>query len=63
MTLSEAIELQKQRIAQTASKQDRQWLQWLLELRTLRGQAHRLETENRRLRADYETLLLQSRPQ
>ena len=46
-----------------SNKQDRQWLQWLLELRTLRGQAHRLETENRRLRADYETLLLQSRSQ
>ncbi len=62
MTLNEAIEYQKKRVEQTASKQDRQWLQWLLELRALRGQVNRLEGENQSLRADYETLLLQNRP-
>jgi hypothetical protein len=39
---------------------DRQLLQWLLELRTLRGQNRHLESENRRLKRDYEKILLQN---
>jgi hypothetical protein len=39
---------------------DRQLLQWLLELRTLRGQAKLLESENGRLKRDYEKAIKQS---
>jgi len=37
-----------------------QLLQWLLELRTLRGQIRYLDDENKRLKQDYEKLLRQS---
>jgi hypothetical protein len=39
---------------------DRQLLQWLLELRTLRAHARQLENENRRLKRDYEKIIRQS---
>jgi hypothetical protein len=39
---------------------ERQILQWLLELRTLRGHIKELETENRRLKRDYERGLKQN---
>jgi hypothetical protein len=39
---------------------ERQLLQWLLELRTLRGHVRELELENRRLKKDYEKVVRQS---
>jgi hypothetical protein len=39
---------------------ERQLLQWLLELRTLRGHVKDLETENRQLKRDYERGLKQN---
>ncbi|MBN2347169.1 MAG: hypothetical protein JXO51_12375 [Candidatus Aminicenantes bacterium] len=39
---------------------ERQQLQWLLELRTLRGHIRELEQENERLKRDYEKVLKQS---
>jgi hypothetical protein len=39
---------------------ERQILQWLLELRTLRGHIRELETENKRLKKEYERGLKQN---
>jgi hypothetical protein len=39
---------------------ERQLLQWLLELRTLRGHVKELELENKQLQRDYEKVLKQS---
>jgi hypothetical protein len=39
---------------------ERQLLQWLLELRTLRGHVKELELENKQLQRDYEKALKQS---
>jgi hypothetical protein len=39
---------------------ERQLLQWLLELRTLRGHVKELELENKRLKKDYERGLKQN---
>jgi hypothetical protein len=39
---------------------ERQLLQWLLELRTLRGHVKELELENKQLQRDYEKALRQS---
>ena len=39
---------------------ERQLLQWLLELRTLRGAVKELELENRQLKRDYEKVLRQN---
>jgi hypothetical protein len=39
---------------------ERQLLQWLLELRTLRAHIRELELENRQLKKDYEKVLKQS---
>jgi hypothetical protein len=39
---------------------ERQLLQWLLELRTLRVHIRELELENRQLKKDYEKVLKQS---
>lgn len=39
---------------------ERQLLQWLLELRTLRGHIRELEQENKRLKKDYEKVVRQS---
>ena len=38
---------------------ERQLLQWLLELRTLRGHIRELEQENKRLKKDYEKVKTQ----
>ena len=39
---------------------ERQLLQWLLELRTLRGHVRELEAENKQLKKDYERVIKQS---
>lgn len=39
---------------------ERQLLQWLLELRTLRGHIRELELENKMLKKDYERVIKQS---
>jgi hypothetical protein len=39
---------------------ERQLLQWLLELRTLRGHVRELELENKMLKKDYERVIKQS---
>lgn len=60
MTLDNYIEIQLVKVKISRKPIDRQMLQWLLELRTLRAQVRQVESENRRLRLDYEKLLLQS---
>ena len=60
MTLDNYIEIQLVRVKISRKQNDRQLLQWLLELRTLRGQIRHLESENKRLKRDYEKVLLQS---
>ncbi len=42
---------------------ERQLLQWLLELRTLRGHVRELELENRQLKKDYEKAVRQGEKQ
>ncbi len=39
---------------------ERQLLQWLLELRTLRAHVRELEMENRQLKKDYEKMVRQN---
>lgn len=60
MRLDDYIEIQLVRVKISRKQADRQLLQWLLELRTLRGQNRQLESENRRLKREYEQVLLQS---
>jgi hypothetical protein len=60
MTLDDYIEIQLVRVKISRKQNDRQLLQWLLELRTLRGQIKHLESENKRLKRDYEKVLIQS---
>ncbi len=60
MTLDNYIEIQLVKVKISRKPIDRQMLQWLLELRTLRAQVRQVESENKRLRLDYEKLLLQS---
>ena len=60
MRLDDYIEIQLVKVKISRKQIDRQLLQWLLELRTLRAQAKQLETENKRLKLDYEKLLLQT---
>lgn len=60
MRLDDYIEILLVRMKISHKQIDRQLLQWLLELRTLRGQAKILESENRRLRQDYEKAIKQS---
>ena len=59
MTLDDYIEIQLVKVKISRKQIDRQLLQWLLELRTLRGQAKILESENKRLRQDYEKAIKQ----
>ncbi len=42
---------------------ERQQLQWLLELRTLRGHVRELELENKQLKKDYEKAIRQNEKQ
>lgn len=60
MTLDDYIEIQLVRVKIASKQADRRMLQWLLELRTLRGQIRHLESENKRLKRDYEKSLLQN---
>jgi hypothetical protein len=60
MTLDDYIEIQLVKVKISRKQVDRQLLQWLLELRTLRGQIRHLESENKRLKKDYEKVLLQN---
>jgi hypothetical protein len=60
MTLDNYIEIQLVRVKISRKPIDRQILQWLLELRTLRAQVRQIESENKRLRHEYEKILLQS---
>jgi len=60
MSLDDYIEILLVRMKIAHKQIDRQLLQWLLELRTLRGQAKLLESENGRLKQDYEKAINQS---
>ncbi|MBE0664513.1 MAG: hypothetical protein E4H23_00960 [Chrysiogenales bacterium] len=60
MTLDNYIEIQLVKVKISRKQTDRQLLQWLLELRTLRAQIRNLESENKRLRRDYEKVLLET---
>ncbi len=60
MRLDDYIEILLVRMKISHKQIDRQLLQWLLELRTLRGQAKLLDGENKRLRQDYEKVIKQS---
>ena len=60
MTLDDYIEIQLIKVKISRKQADRQLLQWLLELRTLRGQVKHLEVDNKRLKRDYEKALLQN---
>jgi hypothetical protein len=60
MRLDDYIEILLVRMKISHKQIDRQLLQWLLELRTLRSQAKLLESENRQLRQDYEKAIKQS---
>jgi hypothetical protein len=59
MRLDDYIEILLVKMKLSHKQIDRQLLQWLLELRTLRGQIRHLESENRRLKRDYEKGLFQ----
>ncbi|MFH2107493.1 MAG: hypothetical protein ABII93_02385 [Chrysiogenia bacterium] len=60
MTLDNYIEIQLVKVKISRKQIDRQLLQWLLELRTLRGQIRNLESENKQLKRDYEKVLLET---
>jgi len=60
MSLDNYIEILLVRMKIAHKQIDRQLLQWLLELRTLRGQSKLLESENKRLKQDYEKAIKQS---
>ena len=60
MNLDDYIEILLVRMKITHKQIDRQLLQWLLELRTLRAQAKLLERENKNLKQDYEKAIKQS---
>jgi hypothetical protein len=60
MTLNDYIEIQLVKVKISHKQIDRQLLQWLLELRTLRGQVRKLEIDNKHLKRDYEKLHLQN---
>lgn len=60
MKLDDYIEILLVKVKLSRKKTDTQLLQWLLELRTLRGQIRYLDDENKRLKQDYEKHLRQS---
>ncbi len=60
MRLDDYIEILLVKMKISHKQIERQLLQWLLELRTLRGQLKQLETENRRLKKEYEKAVKQS---
>jgi hypothetical protein len=59
MRLDDYIEILLVRMKISHKLIDRQLLQWLLELRTLRSQSRLLESENKRLRQEYEKAIKQ----
>ena len=59
MRLDDYIDILLVRMKISHKQIDRQLLQWLLELRTLRGHVRQLESDNRRLKRDYEKVLRQ----
>jgi len=60
MRLDDYINILLVKMKITHKQIERQLLQWLLELRTLRGAVKELELENRQLKRDYERVLKQS---
>lgn len=60
MRLDDYINILLVKMKVTHKPIERQLLQWLLELRTLRGQARILESENGRLKQDYEKAVKQA---
>ncbi len=60
MRLDDYIDILMVRMKISHKPIDRQLLQWLLELRTLRGHVRELELENKQLKKDYEKVLKQS---
>ena len=60
MRLDDYIQILLVRMKISHKPIDRQLLQWLLELRTLRGHARQLENENRRLKNEYEKAIKQN---
>jgi len=60
MRLDDYISILLVKMKITHKQIERQLLQWLLELRTLRGHVKELELENRQLKRNYEKVLRQS---
>ncbi len=60
MRLDDYINILLVKMKITHKQIERQLLQWLLELRTLRGAVKELELENKQLKKDYERVLKQS---
>jgi len=60
MRLDDYINILLVKMKITHKQIERQLLQWLLELRTLRGHVKELEMENRQLKRDYERVLKQN---
>jgi len=60
MRLDDYINILLVKMKITHKQIERQLLQWLLELRTLRGAVKELELENRQLKRDYERVLKQN---
>jgi hypothetical protein len=60
MRLDDYINILLVKMKITHKQIERQLLQWLLELRTLRGHVKELEMENRQLKRDYERALKQN---
>jgi hypothetical protein len=60
MRLDDYISILLVKMKITHKQIERQLLQWLLELRTLRGAVKELELENKQLKKDYERVIKQS---
>jgi len=60
MRLDDYIEILLVKMKISHKQIERQLLQWLLELRTLRGHVRQLEGENKRLKKEYEKAAKQS---
>lgn len=60
MRLDDYIEILLVKMKISHKQIERQQLQWLLELRTLRGHVRQLEGENKRLKKEYEKAVKQS---
>jgi len=60
MRLDDYINILLVKMKITHKQIERQLLQWLLELRTLRGHVKELELENKQLKKDYERVIKQN---